>query len=384
MNVLIAPDAFKDSLTARQVAEIMERAVLSVYPHAHCHFMQASDGGEGFLEAVRSYCPGTQAISMETTDPLGRPMEAAYLFDQATASAYVELAQASGIELLLAQERNPLLTSTYGTGLQIAHALGKGAKKIFVGLGGSATNDGGTGMAQANGYVFQDADDRPLKMCGEALSRIRSILSPISDYQAQFYAINDVSNPLYGPQGAAHIYARQKGADSNAIEQLDKGLRQLDNLVAQQLDVHQANTPGAGAAGGSAYGLKSFFKAEFVSGTAFILHLAGFEHMVRQCNIDLVLTGEGKIDSQTRYGKFVYGLAQEASKLDLPVLAVCGKLDLNPKQVKELGLHAASQLFDSAKGAGYSFKHAKELVYERTRQLISRSVLDDNGIGKGL
>ena len=370
MNVLIAPDAFKDSMTAQEVAAIMQQAVLEVYPNARCHFLAASDGGEGFLEAVTSFKTATRLVNTETVDPMGRPIRADYLFDPATATAYIELARASGIELLNQQERNPLHTTTYGTGLQIEHAIALGARQIYVGLGGSATNDGGTGMAHAAGFRFLDSNGNTLQIRGAILKDLAEITSVTLAHELQFFAINDVSNPLYGPEGAAHVYAKQKGADPAAIELLDQGLRHLDAKVTEDLGVEAAQIPGAGAAGGAGYGLKAFFDAKFISGAAFILELAGFRQKVTDWQIDLVLTGEGKIDHQTRFGKFVFGLAQESIKANIPVKAVCGKLDLDQAGVEALGLTQAAQLFDPTKEPQYSFTHAKELLFERTLSLL--------------
>jgi len=371
MNVLIAPDAFKDSLTAQEAADIMQEAVLKMHPQARCYFLPASDGGEGFLEAVQSYRENAVSIHTDTLDPLRRPHAAHYLYDSSTASAYIELAQASGLELLKPEERNPLVTSTFGTGLQIKEAIAKGAQHIYVGLGGSATNDAGTGIAQANGYVFKDKKGQPLDMCGEALGAIDQI-DGIQPNRVRFYAINDVSNPLYGPEGAAFVYARQKGATDKTIEQLDLGLRNLDRCITSQFKIEEAATPGSGAAGGTAYGLKTFFKAEFISGTSFILNLAGFQQKVKDWEIDLILTGEGKIDAQTHYGKFVFGLAQQAAKVGIPVKAVCGKLDLTPQEVKELGLQTATQLYNPNKEPQHSFKFAKQLLFEQCCQLLEQ------------
>lgn len=370
MNVLIAPDAFKDSMTAAKVSEIMKRAVLDFDPQARCHFLSASDGGEGFLEAVKTYRPDVIQILVETIDPLGRPMEAPYLYDPTSASAYIELAQASGIELLGEDERNPGLTSTLGTGEQIRHAIEKGAEAVYIGLGGSATNDAATGIAQALGYRFLDDADQELSPRGGNLQNITRIVQPQLDPAVRFYAINDVSNPFYGTEGAAFIYARQKGATQAQILELDAGLRQLDAVAIEQLGMDSAKIPGAGAAGGSGYGLKTFLNADFISGTSFILELAAFSQKLQDWKIDLILTGEGKIDHQTRFGKFVYGIAQEALPWKVPVKAVCGMLDLDSDGVKGLGLEQALQLYDASKPKGYSFEFAEELLYDRCLDLL--------------
>lgn len=370
MNVLIAPDAFKDSMTAARVSEIMQQAVLDFDPQARCHFLSASDGGEGFLEAVKSYRTGVIKVFVETRDPLGRPIEAPYLYDPGSASAFIELAQASGIERLGEDERNPDLTSTSGTGEQIRNAIQKGAHAIYIGLGGSATNDAATGIAHALGFRFFDDADQELTPKGGNLQSIARIVQPQSDKALRFYAINDVSNPLYGPEGAAYVYARQKGASQAQIQKLDAGLRKLDALVVEQFGINAAKIPGAGAAGGAGYGLKTFFDADFISGTSFILELAGFSQKIQEWKIDLILTGEGKIDHQTRFGKFVFGIAQEALPWKVPVKAACGILDLDADGVRALGLEQAVQLYDASKPKGYSFEFAEELLYDRCLYLL--------------
>lgn len=371
MNILIAPDAFKDSLSAIKVAKAIERGVHRFDSEINCYQLFASDGGEGFLNAVREYISGLEEISVETFDPLGRPMRAIYLWDAIQAIAYIELAKASGIELLSLAERDPMKTSTYGTGLQIKHALEKGARKIFIGIGGSATNDGGIGIARALGYRFLNDQNKELSGIGADLNEVRKMISPSEPLMdIEFFAVNDVLNPLCGESGAAYTYGAQKGASTKTIKWLDEGLQNLSEQIIKVLDKDDANTPGSGAAGGTAYGLKCFFNAQYISGTSFILNLSNFHELVTNHNIKLIITGEGKIDHQTAYGKFVYGIIQEASKYKIPVLAICGKLNLNHKEIAKLGLAGAEELYDPTKSTSYSFDHAEALIEIKTRQLL--------------
>lgn len=370
MNIVIAPDSFKESLDASTLAAAMEVGVRQVQPDAHCHTLLVSDGGEGFLEAVARYRSGIQRISKATVDPLGRAKTADFLWQQREKIAYIELAQASGLALLDDEEKNPMYTSTLGTGNQIRQAIALGAKKIYVGLGGSATNDAAIGMAQAYGYQFLDDSGNELAPKGENLIKIHKIVPP-TDMSSlpQMIAINDVQNPLYGPKGAAHTYARQKGADDIAIAALDDGLRHLDKVVQEQLGMNAAQIPGTGAAGGTGYGLKVFFKAEFTPGTTFILGLSGFDPLVKQ-GVDLILTGEGCIDDQTFHGKLIHGILQRVQPLDMPVGAICGKLNLTASDVDRLGLAYVQQLFDPAQPNLDTYGQAESLVIERTVSLM--------------
>jgi glycerate kinase len=372
MKVVLIPDAFKDSLSSTQVALAMKEAVADRYPNATITQMAASDGGEGFLDTVARYKPSVDMISCKTVDPLGRPLSAAYLFDAEDRSAYFELARASGLEMLPQSERDPLLTSTYGTGLQIREAIQKGAKKIFVGLGGSATNDGGAGLAAALGYRFLDSKGGHFVPTGGRLLQIEDIDLPIKGPAVSFYAINDVLNPLYGLTGAAFTYARQKGAGPEQIEQLDRGLRHLAQKVHEALGINAAALPGSGAAGGTGFGLKAFFGADFIPGVSFVLGLSGLREQLEAGAVDLIITGEGTIDAQTPYGKLVSGVAREASARGVAVLAVCGKLDLPEEKWRSLGLQGVAQLYRPDKPPGYSFTHAYRLVKERTALLLGQ------------
>jgi glycerate kinase len=371
MNVVIAPDAYKDCLTASEVAEAMKKGVLSFDKAARCFTIRASDGGEGFLNAVATYISEVKKITAPTVDPLGRDINAIFLYDELTRTAYIELAHASGLELLTEQERNPMYTNTYGTGLQIKHAIEMGAERVYLGIGGSATNDGGTGLAHALGYRFFDESGNEIKPTGSALHSISKITKPkISYNDVRFYAVNDVLNPLYGISGAAYTYARQKGANNHEIEQLNKGLEHLDGLIKMQWQVDESETPGSGAAGGTAYGLKCFFDAEFISGASFILGLSNFESLVNNEKIGLIITGEGKIDHQTAYGKFIFGIAQEAKQFKIPVIAVCGKLDATPSEIKNIGLEIAAEIHDPSQPAYYSYTNAARLITKKTAELL--------------
>ena len=279
--------------------------------------------------------------------------------------AYIEMAQASGLVLLEEQERSAVKTSSRGTGIQIREALKLGLTKIYIGLGGSATNDGGTGMADALGIEFQDASGKRLYPSGENLQHVHSIATgrKIPEInEAQFFAVNDVNNPLFGLNGAAHIYAAQKGATQEDIELLDRSLRQLDQLVQRQLGKSHANEAGSGAAGGAAFGLKSFLNAKFISGTRFILELAEVPDLLKKEKIDYILTGEGKIDAQTLSGKWINGIAELGNLQGIPVIAVCGISEVSAEETKEFGLRHLIEVRDKSRSLAYNMENASELV----------------------
>ena len=364
MRVLLVPDKFKGSLSAKGVIRALGNGLKKAHSQVEIHSILASDGGDGFLDAVANYVT-TEKIVVDTVDPLERPLKATYLINRNTQEAYVELAAASGLVLLENTEKDPMNTSTFGTGIQIRHAIKEGAKTIYVGLGGSATNDGGIGIAYALGYTFLDVSGKVLKPIGSNLSKIDSIESPKATEVLKnivIYAVNDVNNPLFGENGAAHIYAKQKGAGVKEIAMLDDGLRQLDKTVQKQMGIKYADIPGAGAAGGTAYGLKTFANAQFISGIDFILQLAEIHELLKRQPIDYIITGEGKIDSQTLNGKLINGVLNLGRQHNIPVVAVCGSLDVIEESLKEEGLHEVLEISDRSKPLAYNMRNASELI----------------------
>ncbi len=371
---LLVPDKFKGSLTAEEVMQAMNRGIKDVFPQAEIHSILASDGGDGFLNAIAKQLP-CQEIFVDTEDPLGNEMQARYLFDATAKNAYVELASASGLELLRPTDRKVMDTSTYGTGLQIKDALSGGARKIYIGLGGSATNDAAIGIASAMGYRFLDKEGNRLSPIGRHLNRIATIdragVIPQLN-EVQFYAVNDVDNPLFGSNGAAFVYARQKGASDAEIDVLDKGLRHLAGLVSKQLGKDVAEVPGSGAAGGAAYGLKAFFDGNFVSGTDFMLDLAKAEAQMMAQPYDFIITGEGKFDQQTLNGKLIKGVTALGKRCGVPVVAVCGKLELQELQWKTMGLSQVIEIKDKKMNASYSMANAARLIREKVGDFLAR------------
>ncbi len=367
MRLLIIPDKFKGSLTSEEVYKAIKKGVEKVTENSHFHFVKASDGGDGFLEAIKMY-RNCSEVKMDTLDPLGRKISSVYLYDGQTQSAYIEMANSSGMELLQPKERNAGLTTTYGTGQHIDDALKRGAKYIYVGLGGSATNDGGIGIAKALGYDFLDRDGASLKPIGKHLSEIHDIVKPVhgvATSEVCFYAVNDVKNPLFGENGAAYVYAGQKGADKSMIKELDEGLRNLSEIVIGNMGKDFSDLPGSGAAGGTAFGLKAFLNAEFLSGIDFILEVSGVKQVLVEEKFDYLITGEGKIDAQTLSGKLIEGVVELAKKYHIPVLAVCGMLDVPLNELTSKGVIDVIEIRDVGKSLEYNMENAAILLEEK-------------------
>ena len=363
MNILLIPDKFKGSLSAQEVIESLKKGILDFKKSIRFHEVIASDGGDGFLDAIVEK-DSIKIIDMISKDPLGRNLKSNYGFDFKNRIAYIELANTSGLSLLSKKERNVLKTSTYGTGIQIKHAIANGAKKIYIGLGGSATNDAGIGIASALGYQFLNNQKEVLAPIGEHLSEIISVLEPDTKFyeQIHFYAVNDVKNPLFGENGAANVYAKQKGADNSAIELLDQGLRNLHRIIKNKLGIDAAFDAGSGAAGGAAYGLRVFLKARFIEGAEFMLKKNGIYKYLKKDSIDLIITGEGMIDDQTSYGKLVSGVSKIASNFNIPVIAICGKKNLLNITKENLGLTEVVEIADPTKSLEYNMENASQLI----------------------
>ncbi len=350
----------------------LPKGYIRVHPDAEIHSVLASDGGDGFLNAV-SEKVDAEEITVASVDPLNRQISAVYLLDRSTGTAYIELAKASGLELLKEAERDALRTSTFGTGLQIRHAIDSGATEIYLGLGGSATNDAGTGIAKALGYRFSDVSGNELAPIGANLHKIAAIEKPEEPTpwkNVRFFAVNDVDNPLFGERGAAHVYAEQKGADAEGVIDLDKGLRHLASVVEDNRGTgsshkNAAHIPGAGAAGGTAYGLQMFLNAEFVSGIDFVLELAKVDQLLAARDFDYLITGEGKFDQQTLHGKLIKGVVHLGKRHHLPVIAVCGQLDVDSQDLRDFGLQEVLEIKDASKSIQYSMENAAKLIAQK-------------------
>ena len=330
-TILLAFDSFKGSLTSREVADAFEEGVRSVASDCIIHKVCLADGGEGTAEALVSTLGG-EWVEVEVFDPLMRPIRARYGVVDDGDTAIIEMAEASGLTLLAEEERNPLKTSTYGTGQLIADALKRGCRKILVGIGGSATNDAGTGMLSALGFRFFDAEGHLLGGCGESLERIASIDSSAIHSELNSVDIRvacDVTNPFCGPQGAAYVFAPQKGADRQMVERLDKGMWHFAEIIKQYNKVDVTNLSGAGAAGGLGGAFSALLGAQLCQGVELVLDALHFEELLKGC--DLVVTGEGRIDRQTLMGKAPMGVLKAATRRGIPVIAIGGSVERCPE-----------------------------------------------------
>ena len=326
MRFILAPDSFKESMTAKEAAEAMERGIKKVIPDAECIQVPMADGGEGTVQSLVD-ATGGEIIEVEVTGPKGNKIGAIFgiLGDKTT--AVIEMASASGIHLVAKEERNPLYTTTYGTGELIKAALDRGIKRIFIGIGGSATNDGGAGLLQALGGRLLDEEGEELSFGGGALGKLQKIDLSGLDNRLKDVAVEvacDVTNPLTGKTGASHIFGPQKGATSEIVEILDRNLAHFAKVIRQQLNKDVENIPGAGAAGGLGGGLMAFLNAELKRGVDLVIKYTALEEKVQRA--DYVFTGEGSVDAQTVFGKTPFGVAITAKKFNIPVIAFAGRI----------------------------------------------------------
>lgn len=371
MKILIACDSFKDALPALEACQAIGRGLGKALPGAELTLFPLADGGEGTAEILTWHSRGRR-IGLEVSGPLFRPVAAAYGFSGDGQTAFIEMAAASGLPLLNPDERNPLLTTTFGTGELIRDAIGRGARRILLGIGGSATNDAGLGMAAALGYQFLDENEEALPPVGASLGRVRGIDGSrawFSPESVKVEVLCDVDNPLYGEQGAAFIYAPQKGADDAAVRELDAGLRHFARLLEEKFGRGFADIPGAGAAGGLGAGAMAFLGATLRPGIEAVMELTGFDS--RLPDTDLVITGEGKIDRQTLHGKLIYGIARRAQAQGVPVIALCGALPASPEEVEAIGLKAAFCIQNRPLGLAEALRETA-LNLERTAYQVGR------------
>jgi glycerate kinase len=344
MRILVAPDSFKGSLSALGVAEAMERGIHAVFPEAEVLKVPIADGGEGTVEALVAATRGRR-MHADVRGPLGESVRAYWGISGDGSTAFIEMASASGLPLVPKERRDPRLASTFGTGQLMRAALDAGLRKLVVGIGGSATNDGGAGMARALGVGFLDAQGGPLPEGGTALARLARIdlsgLDPrLAD--AEILVACDVENPLCGPRGASAVYGPQKGATPEMVQELDAALAVFAGVAATATGREVAQIPGAGAAGGLGAGLLFFTPATLRPGVEIVLETTDFETLVQ--GVDLVITGEGRTDSQTAMGKAPVGVAAVARRHGIPVICLSGGLGDGAEEVLAHGINALATI----------------------------------------
>ena len=342
-RVVLAPDKFKGSLTAAEVGDALAAGMLDVLPGLDVVKLPVADGGDGTVAAALS--AGFEEIIVDAVGPTGEPVQAAYALHGNR--AVVELAAVVGLSMLPGGRLDPLTSSTYGLGLVIADAIRRGAQTIVLGLGGSASTDGGAGMAQALGARLLDADGHDLSHGGGALQGLarldlRALRETLGS--SSIMVASDVDNPLLGADGAAAVFGPQKGADTHQVEALERGVRRWSELVSRATGRNEADRPGAGAAGGAGFAALALLNAKIRPGIELILELVDFDRRI--VGADLVVTGEGSLDDQSLAGKAPVGVARAAARSGVPVVAVAGHLQLSPQQLRQAGIEAAYALTD--------------------------------------
>lgn len=368
MKVLIAPDKFKGSLTAKEVCKAIEMGVTEVIPDAELKSIPMADGGEGTLEILTDLLQ-LEVIELTVGDPYARPIKSKY--GMKGQEAFIEMALASGLQLLKEEERSASKTSTIGTGELILHAIDQGAKTIYLFVGGSATNEGGVGVAHALGYRFLDQSGNALSPIGENLKLIHSIQKPDrSFHDIAFQVITDVKNPLLGTEGATYQYGPQKGAKPHELDTLEQGMIHYAQLIQRMTGVDHGIKQGSGAAGGIGMSIMGLLNGDIRNGMDTLLKVTGFEEQVAQTN--LVITGEGKVDEQTLQGKVVHGVAKSSQKVGIPVLGICGINQLNDEEWKGLGLQDLASLKQPDLTAEYCMQHAAELISQRVSKMVAK------------
>lgn len=367
MRIVVAPNAFKECMNAIEAAEAMKKGVLAADPDCEVISVPVADGGDGLTEIMMQAFSGT-LIEKVIKGP--RMQECDSIFCLAEDLAVIEMARASGLALLSKDEQNPTKTTTYGTGELIIAALDAGAKRIIIGLGGSATCDGGIGMATALGYKFLSKEGDELEPIGASLLHIESIDKSGVDPRVTdtlFEAVCDVTNPLTGENGASYVYSAQKGATAEQVEMLDQGLVHLASIVQREMGADISTLSGAGAAGGLGGGLYVFCGAELKKGIDLVLDIVKFEEHL--CGADLVFTAEGQIDFQTKFDKAPAGVARLAKKAKVPCIAICGSVGERVEELRDLGIDAVfsickgPQSLESAMADGFNLlSHTVEQV----------------------
>jgi len=359
-KIVIAPDKFKGSLSGIAFCEIVENTLKANLKDINTIKLPLADGGDGTVEVLKYYLDG-ELRETDVHDPLGRKISARYLYSESKKVAFIEMAEASGLKLLTKKEINPLHTSTYGTGEIILDAINQGAKDIILGIGGSATNDCGLGMARALGYLFYDSKDNELTGTGsdlKSLTQINNLNVHPKLKDIKFQVACDVDNPLYGPNGAAYVYAPQKGANAQMIYDLNKGLMNFNSMSKKQFKIDLQQIKGSGAAGGLGAGSVLFLNAELVSGIDLIMSISDFKKHISDA--DWIITGEGKLDSQTLSGKVISGILNSITNQKLAVF--CGINELSTNDLEKYRIDYMNQMINYAKNLDDSIKNASKYL----------------------
>ncbi len=370
-KILIAPDSFKGSLSAKDVCEIAKKAILGIDPSALVDEFPMADGGEGTVEAI-VYNRDGYMRTCQVEGPLGQPVEASYGIVDHGKTAVMEMAEASGITLIEPHQLNPMETSTYGVGQLIRDALDQGCNKLLLGIGGSATNDGGMGMLSALGFQFLDANGQILTGKGSNLAYIASVdLSKVAEEvkSLEIEVACDVDNPLIGPKGATYIYGPQKGADDKMLKVLEEGMINYATVIEKTIGINIANYKGAGAAGGLGAGLVAFLGATLESGFQMVSQAVGLQEKVATGNYDLIITGEGQINHQTLHGKLPHGVATIGKGYGVPVIGIVGSIGTGYEPILEQGMTSVFSILNSPMSLEEAMENAGPLLEDTVKRV---------------
>ncbi len=370
MKIVIAPDSFKGSLSAFEVAKAIQRGIKSVEESIETVIVPMADGGEGTVQSLID-ASGGKIVEVTVHDPLFREINSFYGIMGNGVTAVIEMAAASGLPLLKPEERNPLKTTTYGTGELIKDALNRGCRKFIIGLGGSATNDGGTGMAAALGYRFLDSNGNDISPGGGALAGLRNIDASGADgriKESEFVAACDVENPLTGPRGASAVFGPQKGASPGDVASLDSALGVFAEVLHNWAGIEADGIPGSGAAGGMGAGVIAFLSARLAKGFDIVASVTSLREKIS--GADLVITGEGRTDIQTLMGKAPGGVARLSKEAGIPVIAISGSLGSEHQPLFDAGFTALFSIADRASDLAYLIENASELLEKSTENII--------------
>lgn len=348
MKIILAPDKYKGSLTGLEFCNAVEIGIKKIRPNINIIKLPLADGGDGTIEVVNYYLKG-EVITIEVNNPFFQPIKASYLYSESTQTAFIEMAEASGLKLLQPEQFDCKNATTYGTGEMIADAITKGASKIILGIGGSATNDCGIGMASALGFQFLDKKNKYIKPIGANLSKIKSINSSHANAKLNdvtFEIACDVTNPLHGENGAAFVYGIQKGATPDDIKLLDNGLKDFSKILKAVYNIDTQSIKGAGAAGGMGIASKVFLNGTLKPGIQLIKSLANFDQQIDGAS--WIVSGEGKLDDQTLSGKTIQGVITSAKKKDIKLAVFCGAIDLEESTIKNIGISYSDSIISQA------------------------------------
>lgn len=370
MKIIVAPDSFKGSISASGVCNSVKEGILRVLPDADIHLLPLADGGEGTMENLVAASRGTMKFAT-VCGPLKEKVKAKYGVLGDGKTVVIEMAQASGLPLISETKRNPLITTSYGTGDLIKLALNEGYREFIVGLGGSATNDGGAGMLRALGMEFYSRDGEVLEGDGGSLSKLAYYDDSHFDHrlkESTFVIASDVTNKLCGENGASFVFGPQKGATPQMVEKLDQALFQFSEVIYKQKGINIRELIGGGAAGGMGSALLAFFNSELKTGINVILEKIKFNIEIEDA--DLIITGEGKLDEQTKSGKVIKGVSQMAKEKGIPVIALCGRIDLKHSDLDRLGLLSAFSIVPGPCSLDEAFKHSASWITEQTESIM--------------